>query len=458
MIYLYRFCQLLRSLLAPLIWLVSSSLPFLKKRWDFEQKNLLENNPFFLSFSRDDLKAERVYEVSSEGEWEQAWPFVLADLSDGLRVELLYASDSLEKRVQLSLAGLNPENIRFFRLPVLSFFPFAFGPFQNIKYWCTGRELVLCRYDFYPELMLYGFKAERFLLLTASLKSKQALLAKEGTLPHFFLRSQYSAFERILLASAKEQPRFGSLDLKAHLWTFEARGLQISLRLKNAQQTLTQRNCDALCFALEKFSLSHRLIFGSAWEEDLASLKSLPQQQRKSMAIVIAPHQLAKEAISDLQISLGPSFQHFLFDGTQTRAEISAALERGELIWVTMRGLLLELYSLFSLAFVGGGFGRSVHSVLEPFLAGCTVFAGPKIYRSTEAEFITTQRPEALQILESPSDFAFVRDQVMKFNLAVPRSITYYENIFEKEREEFQKARLFFLGHYTGEQEIGGSR
>jgi len=48
-------------------------------------------------------------------------------------------------------------------------------------------------------------------------------------------------------------------------------------------------------------------------------------------------------------------------------------------------GQLAELYKLGSLAFVGGGFGDGVHSVLEAAAHGLPVIMGPRIERAAEA-------------------------------------------------------------------------
>src|SRR5690606_11150334 len=48
-------------------------------------------------------------------------------------------------------------------------------------------------------------------------------------------------------------------------------------------------------------------------------------------------------------------------------------------------GVLCELYADLGLAYVGGGFEASVHSILEPLVAGVDrLAAGPKNERSTE--------------------------------------------------------------------------
>ena len=72
---------------------------------------------------------------------------------------------------------------------------------------------------------------------------------------------------------------------------------------------------------------------------------------------------------------------------------------------VNHRGILVELYTLFGHAFVGGGYGRSIHSVLEPYLADCVVYCGPKTYRSTEFDVIQNDGPEKVHVVNSSSSF-----------------------------------------------------
>jgi 3-deoxy-D-manno-octulosonic-acid transferase len=55
-------------------------------------------------------------------------------------------------------------------------------------------------------------------------------------------------------------------------------------------------------------------------------------------------------------------------------------------IIVDRTGILSALYRVGSLAYVGGGFGAGVHSVLEPAAYGIPVLCGPRIERSRDAE------------------------------------------------------------------------
>ena len=57
-----------------------------------------------------------------------------------------------------------------------------------------------------------------------------------------------------------------------------------------------------------------------------------------------------------------------------------------EVLVIDQTGYLVELYSLASIAYVGGGFGVNVHNTLEPAVYGIPVLFGPRCHNSPEAE------------------------------------------------------------------------
>ncbi|MBL0060172.1 MAG: hypothetical protein IPP40_01390 [bacterium] len=66
-------------------------------------------------------------------------------------------------------------------------------------------------------------------------------------------------------------------------------------------------------------------------------------------------------------------------------AEITESTINSDIIIVNRSGILADVYQYGILAFVGGGFDRGVHSVLEPMAHGLKVLCGPKIDVSREA-------------------------------------------------------------------------
>lgn len=60
-------------------------------------------------------------------------------------------------------------------------------------------------------------------------------------------------------------------------------------------------------------------------------------------------------------------------------------LSNSEILLINRSGILADLYPVGHIAYVGGGFGRGVHSVLEPMASGSPVVCGPNIGVSHEA-------------------------------------------------------------------------
>lgn len=70
---------------------------------------------------------------------------------------------------------------------------------------------------------------------------------------------------------------------------------------------------------------------------------------------------------------------------------------------VHLKGILAEIYSFGQLAYVGGGFGKGVHSVLEPALFSALVGCGPRIERSPESKELIQY--ERLTVISNGEEF-----------------------------------------------------
>lgn len=130
------------------------------------------------------------------------------------------------------------------------------------------------------------------------------------------------------------------------------------------------------------------LVIGSSWPQDEkvilpGILKAL--QKDVDFSVVIAPHEITESHLQHLKR---------IFN----EAEISTVLlsEYKKNPVVDMRvlivdsiGLLANLYVLGTLAYIGGGFGVGVHSVLEPAAHGVVVSYGPNHLNSPEAKEMT---------------------------------------------------------------------
>jgi 3-deoxy-D-manno-octulosonic-acid transferase len=124
------------------------------------------------------------------------------------------------------------------------------------------------------------------------------------------------------------------------------------------------------------------LVCGSTHEEDenlLVPVLAEWSAQNQRLLTIFVPHDPSPKARRRL-LDLCRMYKLSLWDcdGTEPYGNESAIL-------LNRSGILADLYRVGGMAFVGGGFGKGVHSVLEPMTCGLPVLCGPKIVVSHEA-------------------------------------------------------------------------
>lgn len=382
--YNLRVLQFLRLFfLAPLLRLVW------RKRVLFERKNQL--HPF------KSESAQALFEISSQGEWEQVRPLVLALLEQGAGVDILYASASVEKEM-LAFEELHP-SVRTKRLELLTN-----GRTSALKAWSQAKWVFFCRYDFYPELLLLKGESQ-LVLLNGTLKNKQ------GVIKRWFMRSILKDFHTIVWSSDFDLKRGQELRLPVGIdqRVGDLRPLAILARLKKAPQHFKNLGLERLATHLKAQNQSASFLVGSAWPSDVDFLADskvlLAELKSKKRQLWLAPHQLGRESREQFERILKEhpwsQFEsYFLLDDQFDEAQLAGAS-----IVVNFIGrILCESYPHFAKVMVGGGFERSVHSISEPFYAGCTIAVGPKVHRSTEYEEALSLDSARLKVLETPVD------------------------------------------------------
>lgn len=116
------------------------------------------------------------------------------------------------------------------------------------------------------------------------------------------------------------------------------------------------------------------LIVGSSWDADIDILMpAISDLDAQTLRVIIVPHEPSEATLSNIESTL-----------PCTRLSRATSSTEGHIV-VDSVGALLSLYALASAAYVGGGFGAGVHSVLEPAGYGIPLACGPRIERSRDA-------------------------------------------------------------------------
>jgi 3-deoxy-D-manno-octulosonic-acid transferase len=131
------------------------------------------------------------------------------------------------------------------------------------------------------------------------------------------------------------------------------------------------------------------LVAGSTWAPDEDVLIPALTRIRRDwpgLRVVLAPHEPREWDFENLRARLHA-------DGWAPtllkEAEERGGLDGADAVLVERVGVLAELYTVASFAYVGGGFhGHGLHSVLEPAAAGVPVLFGPQHHNSLAASHL----------------------------------------------------------------------
>jgi 3-deoxy-D-manno-octulosonic-acid transferase len=383
--------KLLRIILFPFLFILQLFIPKLRKRFEFESKN---KDIKYRSFFKDKVKAHFCFHVSSEGEYEQVGQVIQDLLEKKYKIEILFTSPSVEKRV-LELQNQFTEQVRSLRLEIVSYNPLDIS--RDLRRWVSADIFFMVRYDFFKELLELGKSRKKFILLNASLKNKSLTGFKA-----FLHLRKLKIFNCIITANKLEEVRFKKLGLPV-IGHFDFRVVQIQKRLSLAKENILKRwrSFEQFESLLDLFEKDRRCLYGSFWDYEGTKLTT-----NQSFLHIIVPHQLNNESLDRLQSSL-PTKSHIIDESTDLSDLVLNFRAEPCIIILNLKGILCELYSYFGRAYVGGGFGVSIHSVLEPYLAGCLIFCGPGHHRSTEFDFVKESNPERIVCLEDKIDLDF---------------------------------------------------
>ena len=140
------------------------------------------------------------------------------------------------------------------------------------------------------------------------------------------------------------------------------------------------------------FFQSKNIIFGSYDTNDeniiiQSLLKCFPDGDQSLIAanqrIILVPHETDNQTILRMINNLRKNN----FTITQY-SNLSNEDNRTTVLIVDSVGILADIYKYAKLAYVGAGFGRGVHSVIEPAAHGCIISFGPNIELLDEAKYL----------------------------------------------------------------------
>ncbi len=232
------------------------------------------------------------------------------------------------------------------------------------------RLFLIARTDLWPE-MLYQCRKRKIPTILFS----ATLTAQSGRM-HWLARHFYawvtSQLSWVACVSSQDQLIFHQLAPHTHCDVLgDTRFDQVLARLQHPKALKNDL----------KPTTDLTLIAGSTWPEDEAVL--IPAfvhllQEQPDLRILLAPHEPSAEHLAHIEAQL----THLNLKS----ARYSQAQPQGwQVLVIDQVGILAELYTWGQIAFVGGSFRKTVHSVMEPLAAGCLTLLGPYHHNNREA-------------------------------------------------------------------------
>ncbi len=305
---------------------------------------------------------------AASGEFEYAKPVIrlLKERHPETPVLVTYFSPSFQKQVEsfegVTLACALPLDLK--------------GPLQHFIKNYRPRILLIARTDLWPEMLAQAKYAGIPTVLFSATFGRLSFLQR--LIKSFALKN----VDRVFCVSDIDTENLRALPTPPPGETLgDTRYDQVLERLRKPKEHKP--------FAHFKVPT---LVAGSTWPEDenelLQACANFIQEGR--LRLILVPHETTKEHIrflcSELE-RLKLPFERYS----------DVAIPSAPVVIVDVVGILAEIYQLGDLAFVGGSFRRSVHSVMEPLATGLLTAVGPYHHNNREAsEFMKIEAAHGL--------------------------------------------------------------
>lgn len=308
-----------------------------------------------------------VFHCASVGEFEAARPIIEVLVQRGFSPIVAMGSPSLESR------KLSYSNAGFY---------WCWSPLDthsNVSNFLSKvqpKAIIITKHDIWPELVWQS--RERTIPVLLQSANFRPDSSRNKAIIRSFQRSLFGALTGIGAISQEDALRFTKLI--GHRTQIRVTGdTRFDRVLQNAKQP--DKRPPTLSNWIQKKTT---VILGSSWKPDEEKLISvISEQDLDTYHFIIVPHETDAEPIR-------ATYERFSSAGFRVKkySEGLTDLDKFNTLLVDVQGLLATMYRDTKIAWVGGGFGQGVHSVLEPAAFGVPVLFGPNYLMSREARLL----------------------------------------------------------------------
>lgn len=307
------------------------------------------------------------FHASSAGEFEQvrAVAIEIRRRYKNAFFSFSYFSDSAYKAKKN-----DPVPDLFFALP----FDFPWK-MQHLVERMKPSALIIGKYDAWPNQVLKAVKTGVPVYLVSATLPEKSWRHKWPL--RYFMRLIYSPMSRIFSISEEHTSRLRKIS-PGNVITFgDTRFDAIAERLqdlKNRKKEIQD---------IKKWARGKKvLVAGSTYETSERFITEYlargPRVEKKNIVAIIAPHHIRASRLDALEKLCRGS-------GLSSARQSSGITRKANVLIIDSLGLLPLLYPLADVAYIGGGFEGSIHSVIEAAAGGVPMITGPAIANSAEA-------------------------------------------------------------------------
>ena len=129
---------------------------------------------------------------------------------------------------------------------------------------------------------------------------------------------------------------------------------------------------------VEKFIAGRKvLLSGSSWPPDEQIISKFLRQDFSNLCCILVPHEIYESHLLEIEKLFPDSIRYTALQETN--------IPQKSVLIVDTIGMLSGLYRYADLAYIGGGFGKGIHNVLEAAAFGIPTCFGPKYEKFKEA-------------------------------------------------------------------------
>jgi 3-deoxy-D-manno-octulosonic-acid transferase len=318
-----------------------------------------------------DLKAKL---TEKKGDWIWLHAASLGEFEQGRPLIELIRKNYPEKRILLSFFSPSGYEVRknYKEVDYVCYLPMD-SP-KNAQIWLDllqPQMVFFIKYEFwYYYLNQLKKRGIPTYLVSGIFRPKQAFFKPWGAL----FREMLTAFELFFVQNEASANLLTEIGFDNAIITGDTRVDRV-LAIKNEAKSFVA--IDAFVGDAPVF------VVGSSWPADethyLPFLKDylIP----KGWKVIIAPHEVDRPQIQQLERQL-KGFNYQLFTEISNNKELGSK----EMLIIDNIGMLSSLYAYARVAYVGGGFGKGIHNILEAAVYEIPVLFGPKHKKFAEAE------------------------------------------------------------------------